>query len=371
MAVRKLLRRVCLRFATEPGQGAGWSEYRGDNWVLPVDDTGVLLAYDSQKQQRSIVVDQVDNNVYELATFDRRVYSRPPFLDKETVQDTEIWWQKWLFEVTAGPISEFEKMEDDSMHLSLRPEYDSNRSAAGYGASGLRDAFVMGVDIYADGERITPAAKIEDIPENGHIVASGTKIEARRIMKVISGTASEFQCTSIDQNMIKKPRAGSRTERHMTEMDYQTEYRSPQVLLTRYKTSLYDIARLLQLTGSATKITGPDGRANSALTLNSAVDLENNAIAGDYTIMLWTDSLNPMSTIATVSFTQQGDTYGGWMMLYSKGGAGLISNLILDSGINIFDVRIYNSQISDNALAAMYRDVPGNRNAGQQFLRVF
>jgi len=81
----------CLRFAVESNQGIEWSEYTGDDWVVPVN---VLKIIDDNNVPR-MLIEEADGIVWEDATFDRIEFQQPSYVDKyyeENLRSGEFRW---------------------------------------------------------------------------------------------------------------------------------------------------------------------------------------------------------------------------------------------------------------------------------------
>jgi len=350
---------VCLRMSTERSEGIGWSLCSGISWVSPVADWGTFLVHDNNGVQRMLILDD-DYETYELDTFDRISVIQQYPLDKEDIDDSEISWERWLPEVTLGPASEHEFIEFDTFHAYLRPLYDANRGAAGYGSTGLRTALEMSLDVYTDGEKITYETTTHDFPENGDVVFSGHKVEARRIQPVLLGTAGELMVTGMIPEFVGKPKVGSRSERTMGEHTLQAEIVSDMtVWVSRGFNKLLDRISQNTLAGSASNAQGPDGRSSSAMNIISQISLANAVIATNYTIIYWYKS----GAAIAGTWTQYGATTGGWQLQYRKGAGGIAINQVIPTGLK-YDVRIYDKQLSNDAIAYIYRDVTGNEGHG-------
>ena len=355
--------KICLRFATEPSEGYGWSLYDGDDWVEPVQDYGAFKINDEYDVPRSIILDRNDDGIYEVDTYDRIANIKPSPLDKES---TEITWEKWSPEIGV-PNSDWQKIEAAVSHVYVRPLDSNNRGETGYTASGLRDAQEISLDVYSDGEKTTPSATTDDIPEDGDIVFSGTKVEARDLQYVIRGTAGELRLTGRCHTVISKPKAGSRTERTMTEHTAESALSGPMFWLCRRggRDLLYELIGKETISGTVTSATGPDGRSASAMTLGAALSLGNDAVSGAYTVLFWRTA--GITTPALPALTDYG-TSGSWSLSYVTNNNCPANISVAGVGDSIFDFRIYSGDVTAY-LVNLYNDVV--RNAGKALLPSF
>jgi hypothetical protein len=93
---------------------------------------------------------------------------------------------------------------------------------------------------------------------------------------------------------------------------------------------------------------GPDGRANSAFTLGANLNLGNAAITAGL-LMLWRESgvtgfgINGLTLVASSEFV-----VNGYQLIYYRGA--IPSGIILPSGFKLFDVRLYATSVSVDAI---------------------
>jgi hypothetical protein len=351
--VSGVLTDVCLRFATEAGEGRGWSVISGADWVQPIDELGIFTILDANDIQRVIVVDRNDYRIYEIDTFNRTTQTKKYVLDKESVENTEIAWDKRWREEVAGIDQQHRRIGHEKSYVNILPEFVENRGATGYTATGQRNAQELTLQAYLDGERVTHSADTEDFPENGELVFSGRKVKANTIMMELLGTASEIQVTSLRHEYLAEALAPSRARRLMAEHTLQEELAQDKILhICRTRNKLLNRVTNADL-GSATMITGPDGRDYSAHRIAASVTLDNLAVAGVYTIILWSKDANLFTGVA--GFTQYSIAVAGWYMYY-KQNTGLAASLTLLAGDKA-DIRIYHKTISADALAKLYDDM--------------
>ena len=238
----KTLTDMCLRYAIEETEGIGWSDYTGDNFVDPVEG-GAYLIYDDNEVPRCIVED-VDGKIYEIDTYNRVNTLKPSFMDKLDYdglgpafggEGSEIACKKLGAEITAGAGYEDTTVCDYMSWVHLRPDDPLNRGLVGYDSQGMRLAQKIGLEVYIDGEKITPTAQTVDIPENADIVFPGhPNIEATRLQYGITFDASEFKLVEIKNQILAKQSAASPAGVTMSEYTNQNNMASNLVLwLTR------------------------------------------------------------------------------------------------------------------------------------------
>lgn len=380
--------KIALRYAIEPTQGEGWSEYRGDAWLwplrlayLPANDRcyGQILNFvDRAGNKRSIIaVEYIAGGGqeyalwYEHATWERGANYGPSYLDRAdtdaafvgAITDEEIETESWFGEEIVGELDEHSKFEDMVSHYGTRPQDFNNRDIAGYDESGYRDEQEFSQEVYADGALAAPAAVVTNLPYDGDIVFPGTHVEARRLLYVFKSAASEFKLTRRKHTLLPKREMGTRTERIMGETtDGRLIVDNLAYRLSRHRLPLFEYVRGAQIatTANCTLVTGPDGRARSAFQLDANINLLNEAIAGAYTLIFWMHA--GVTIPALPALTQYGAASGAWTMQYVQNN-NCPANVIITAG-TIHDVLICDANVTA-ALAAIYRDVLNN--AGRAF----
>ena len=361
--------RAVLRFATQMIEGIGWSQYGGKDFVDPVDYIGDLDLKDENGIPRSVVITHSDEHgivVFESDTCDRVNFLIPPATDKQVLAGTggtEIAWEKHGREETVSYDSENKKMRHDVSHVFVDPSDPANRGETGYTASGFRNALEVSLEAYIDGEKTTPAAATEDIPEDGDIVFVGTKVEGRKIQMVVKGTAGEVFINGRSDEFIASDKVGSRTERTMAESTLSASISTDiEYWVTRnLARPTYEKIRQSSISMAVTQITGPDGRASSAITSAAAINLGTPAVGGDYTIILWANVAAPIvGFVMTDSYTH----IGTWRLLYNSGAAGIGANIIKAAAAGVFDIRVYSKQLSAAEREYLYNDIARNQGKG-------
>lgn len=354
---RLVANEVCLRYATEHGEGYGWSEYGGDDWVRPLDDWGVFTLNDDGDNQRTIVIDANDYEVYEIDGFDRIINTKPFPLDKQLVEDSEVDWKRRNTEDYSGEGYEHRYLKHECSYVHIRPQVPANKGSAGYTDSGQRTAQELSLNIYLNGDQLVPSGVINAFPEEGELVFSGRKTQCNRAATELCGTAGEIIIASMTDVYTSEGRAPSRERRVLTEHDIQKELSTGKVIhISRGRgTVIKNRANSEELSGgTVSRVTGPDGRSGSAISFDTDIDCGNDAILTNYTIIVW----NKVGSLFTgvADYTQYSTSVSGYAMWYKKGNAGLGANLMLGAG-NKFDIRVYSKQISDEAIASLYDDI--------------
>jgi hypothetical protein len=380
---------TCLRFATEPTEGQGWSECNGDDWVDPVDN-GAYIVHDDNSVPRCIIEDE-DGEVYELDTYDRVNAQKPCFADKAAyggTGGTEISGAKWEKERTAGPGNEDKHLYDEKSWLQVRPNDPDNRSQTGYTASGMRSAQEFGLQVYMDGEKNVAIAETDDVPEDGDLVFPGVRVEGHRLQYVTTFAASEFMLVETKHKILVKDRTETIDKITMNEYTLQLEMETNKVLHITRGNLLYDRVSKLSAVSAGTLVQtgGPDGWAKSGIGGGNSgganIQCPNQAIVGPYTILMFMNSHHTVPTILEagtglpIAMTAYAPPAGlavvNWSLRYHKGVNLSAGRWILDTYMTppyyyeIFDVRIYSKQLTDAAIANYYRNV--SQNKGDAYL---
>jgi len=247
------------------------------------------------------------------------------------------------------------KFEVTESHIFTRPQDPENKGNDNYNDNGYRELQEIDLEAYVDGTLTRPFASIDDIPENGDAMFSGSKVEGRRIQFVVKAATSDIQIAGRNHAVIVKPKQGSRTERETTADTIESEFSVPEFRISRHAiTPLLERVSKTVLTGTYTTITGPDARENSAVLLTAQLALLNDAVAGVYTVMFWRRTSDPAGVAALPALTQYGDTFDTWQLMYVTG-TNCPANLIISAG-SFFDFIILNSNIVAY-LPSYYNDV--------------
>lgn len=357
----------CLRHAMTVSEGYGWSDISGEDWIIPASNGGVLVVRDAANNDRCIIRDDVDRNVYEDGTYDPSGdLTHPPFVDKQGVSDSDIPTQGWSPEISAEPNQNY-KMLTEEIHDFVRPQDSATRGAAGYTDSGLRDTQLVTIEEYVDGEKNTANAVAYDVPEEGDISFAGSDVECRRIQYVRKTAASEFRRVAFTADILVRPDRGSRSEREMSENEMETILCDDLVYhLGRNATLGYErIGRQLMDWTGLTLSAGPDGNADTGLQfiLGAPADrmIKNPAIGTAATVLFWRKGAPVLKAPggATVAVTVYGDAFAGWSLCYATLASMATGYYFtFPTGTTaVNSVRIISGAVTQALLADYYRDV--------------
>lgn len=344
--------RKCLRYATEQTEGYGWSEFGGDEMVVPISDNGAFTIEDDNGQQRNIVIDLTDYGIYETDTCDRYINVKPSPLDKGT---DEIAWEKHERENVLDETEENKRIKHESSHVGIRPADTANRGKSGYSATGQRSLQEITIEAYSNGEKVTPTAIAPRLIEDGEVSFTSMNVNACRVQMVIKGTCGEIEVANTVHKYLGVPHGSPDPEKRLPGnynaiMELAT---NKAVWLSRGLIPLRNrCTGVIFSGGTVSIIEGPDSR-NSGFTCTENVTLDNVAIAVDCTIMLWSKDTNLFTGVS--GWSTYGVAVDGWTLYYKYIVGGVLSGLEMLAGSKS-DVRLYTKLISPSAIKELYDD---------------
>jgi hypothetical protein len=247
----------------------------------------------------------------------------------------------------------------------LRPTNELNRGATTYDSNGLPSDLELDVTLYADGEQTTATHEAKDINQFGEVTVD-TRTRSRRLYTKLAGDVAEVQIVGRAQYYQAKDTPPDPDTNKSTEAGYQETLGSMIFWMSRGQSTLKNM-----VTGSITEVsttgttptysaTGPDGRSNTAIAIGSGATLGPNAItAASGTLVVWyttgyagiTKNGSPLSMTTSIGNTAL--AHGGYTMGFYKGDLG---TLLFSVG-NVFDIRMFSSQISDSAILYLFNDM--------------
>ena len=357
-----ILKRTTLRYAVEPTQGRGWSEYSGDRWLSPVERHGVLHLTDDNESPRHLILDRDDQAAFEFGTFDRTTALGLPYVDKEDVYDAEIGTAQWFGEEAVNPLNLQDYFNHQVSQIHVRPQNVYNKGNPNYGSEGYRSAQNFSLDIYADGSLLRPLASADEIPQDGFISFSGHHQDYKRLQFVIRSDASEFSLCGRKHNLVVKPKPGATADRTMLRDTLEVGLASKYYHISRYSTAMYERVSRATIPGVATLITGPDNRSESAMTLAAPTALLNTAFTGAYTFLFWRKTGVTVTGLPD-TLLDYGPTHNGWQLSSARSDSNTLPALTISGG-DVFDIRIYQSNLDDDYLAALHNDIIYNDGNG-------
>lgn len=352
----------CLRLATEPSEGYGWSECNGASWVNPIDN-GCMQLFDEFRSPRSLVFDE-DGFIYEVDSVDTLSSDYIFPLDKNSA---EISWEHHGDEETPFGGVGGGLLQHDISHISIEPKYPELRGETGYTPEGLRNATTLDMEIYVEGEKVTPELITEDIPDDGDISFGGVSDDFKKIQMVTKGIGAELRITGIDHRFLAKDKCGTREERTGSEDAAQATLAGGRAVYC-FNSPINRVNNLQSDGASNVSVDGPDGVAGSGFYPISQMTITRPEVTG-YTIMMWTATATP-GPIAGVTMAQySSDVVIGattWKLLYVASSGVLAANTVIPANARVFDLRVYNKVITNLSaiLPAYYRAITQRAGKG-------
>ena len=392
---------LILRYAAKPTQGNGWSVYDGA-YPKPLARNSTLKMNDELNQERQLVLDSETGRWREIGTRNgpegsglARVYTDGGEGDYEG-EDIEC---EAIFAEDRGT-EEHYFLEHSESHIYMRPVDEKSKGTAGYNEAGLRVGFEANLQLYADG-KITPSARIKNIPLDGDLVHD-RNVEAHRLQIGFTTNKSEWRMVRRTQYYNSKDKAASPAKRVMTQHEWQAELAQNLLLwVGRDEMSpLLDRITGVSLTDAdIITILGPDNRENSALRTDGIAGNGEIAISPVRTFLFWAkqidgtlfslndgnfsididaDKVSVSGNSGTVNVVLRNNfTEDSWNMMAIVINADLVmvyENGTLTNSANntltlnadddysigdcdIADLRVYDAEVSADALLYYYRDV--------------
>jgi PKD repeat protein len=278
----------CYRLATTANQGISITEYGGDNWIWPPPCVGACKGYDGNDRTISIVLDNFTGKFYRVGISD-------------LWKDRQNWPYggydipcKFKLKEHVGQAGEYEQIKHIESHVYSRPFWEDNRDEPGFNSDGFIDGFEMDLQMYENGNPMTPAAKIQSVPQYGDYVYRRRE-EARRLQLEILTNASAFRIIGANQQMLCIDKKASPLLNNPVESQYQREFMTPYFWISRDK-SRPTLNRATGRTCSGTYdllLAGPDTIAKSAIAFAPAHSLTDDIadLSSDFTAGVWLNGI--------------------------------------------------------------------------------
>ena len=400
---------ACLRLGIRPDHGLGWSYYQnGERWLWPMPNIKPISIIDDNGHRRFLVMDEITGRYFEYPTRNGPTGSgmEESWRDKDSQYGGAeipcyIKWKEYIGD------REHMKVNHIEGHVNIRPNDENDRKRTGYTDKGYRDGFKVDYSVYKDGE-LDKHAETKDIPDNGDLIFD-RKSEGYRVQPRFDTTTSSFKITGIDPYYIVKNAAGNRSQRVMTEGNHQLTYCDPIFWISRGDNPLLDRATAETCDGTYFNVEkGPDSKQSALLfaTADNFSKVLPQNLTGNFTIQFAVNEMMLPLRICDFSignleisieenfvlryngmfdmYEQDLDTKGdSWIFIkISRHGKdltisknGTLLNTFRLSGIgtygglltgmrdgvgSLFDFRIHNKAIDDNAFAYYYGDVVEN-----------
>ncbi|MAF44062.1 MAG: hypothetical protein CMI54_07870 [Parcubacteria group bacterium] len=223
VGIGQSLERTSLTYGNDETQGIGWSTNSGDSHVWPDSNGSLVSIFNEQGDHEEIVFDSIDGFPYIYNT--RKINSdalvkeswkgRLNPLDSES--GIEIVTRVRLQEYKGSHESYYQQMSD--INLFYQPMRIKNQGQTGYDAKGLRSAFEVDLELYAD-EKLEKVAHAHDVPVDRELFFD-RKIKGNILQIAIETTTSEYRFTRSEVYLTNYDHARWPSQPQMTEKTYQ------------------------------------------------------------------------------------------------------------------------------------------------------
>ena len=358
--------RRSLNYGNDENQGYGWSRNTGNGHLWPDTYGSIISLFNEELDHEQIIYDSLtglpfifDGRKLATSTKIREVFKNKvnPLVEGS---GTEIIPRIRLPEYLAAKESYYQRMSD--INVFIEPMYRANQGAVGYTAKGLRNAFALDLELYAD-EKLEKVAHADDVPIDRELFFD-RQIVGRVLQIAFEMASSEFRLTKTEVYLINTDRSRYPSEPDMTERGHQTAALDVQTWYTRSERLLANHVNgnFFNSAVPFTAIIGPDGYGNSGFSLSDDTFLFSSTVTS--AITLWSDlATNPLKNATIVptifdSFVRDGTTWYFWTS--NSTGGGVLDNLLPGQ---YFDVKGYKNPVSLTTKQLQYQfdDVSENR----------
>jgi len=344
---------VCYRLAIIPEQGTGWCEYTGADWVIPEIGTGVLAVADGQGFPHVLVLDRKSGFFYEISTRDGPTGSSLVKIIKDKA-GTDGTGGTDIIPSIGLPIErgseEYFLIEHKESHIYVRPSI---------GSTSYPNGLAFQLDIFKDGST-TSAATAVNVPRIGDITFD-RKVEANQLQVRITANMGGHIITGRQQFYVAKDIAATPTNRTMSERTYQRTLGLPALWMGVRNGVLINRVTGASVTGTYAVATGPDGKADSGVSIAAALTLPSVTLVTTGALLIWHSG-----TIAVtiggeaVALTSHG-TVDGFTLSYAAGLTKTGAVVITPTGtVVVSDVRIFTTAIDAATRGYYFDDIDDN-----------
>jgi PKD repeat protein len=341
---------TCLVYGFNSGNGAGWAEFSGDEWLFP-ESKEALVRLNIGDDNHNIVFDFNTGLPFILNTFGEGVYR-----DKVGHPDEPDGFpisSKILTPEMIGSDRRF-RIKHDETFFDLRPNN-------GYEFS---SDFEIDMSLVADGEtRATET--IRNVDSSREVLFTNKEL-ADRVQVLIDLSESGYKISGIETSCVVSDTSRYASDVHTTDIEFQTYMSMSTQWFTRPRQWVNRSTGLVGIPQSSMiDSEGADRYASSGfqITTDSILD-----VSTDSVMMLWYLTNNP-PTITDTNTTNPLDLTGESFDVWTFSVVDIISNasITLGVGSKLFDVRIFDSVLGDaDNLSGYTQDVL--LNFGQKFL---
>ena len=363
---------TCYRFAIREEQGViGGIKISGDDWVQPPNGISGYEITDDGDRALQVILDNLIGKYYWLSTYNGPSGSSlsKTFVDKDdtTGSGTEISWSI-TYGADAGNMLKYD-IRLETANLTIAPDDPSNADASGYDSEGYRDG--LEIDIYAYKKANaweTEYAIAKDINKDGDISFDETPLD-KEIQLKIAGNRSECIISEFVSYYTVLDHASIPSTREMTENTYQENLASPVLWLSRGPNLYKNLVTGSSISGTATGITGVDGKSNSGFQISAALNTISVNLSGG-SLLFWADGTVAATINGNSVILDSVGTLSGWTLYYATSITESGTLILTPSGTRkIEDVRAYNSEIDSDTRTYLYNDMV--RNNGNNTLRTW
>ena len=275
---------ICYRSAVKRLQGVGIVPWAGDQWLYPTAYYGTGRGYNTSGNPLSLVMHNANGRFYQIGI---------PELWTERTTDQYGGGEiscKFKLKEHRGVAGEYEEIEHIESHVHMRPFWETNRDLTGYQSNGFRDDYSLDVQMYENGEPVTPAAKLQNVPRYGDYVYRRRE-EARRLQMEILTNTSGWRCVKVQQLLMSIDKKSGPAFDFPQETQWQQEYSTPDFWVSR------DTFKPIRNRATAANcggaydglVAGPDGNSRSAMAFGAAGGLTETVsfLAGSWTLLTW------------------------------------------------------------------------------------
>jgi len=358
-----------FRYGVRKEQGYGFSENTGSAFPFPEVGCGNINILDTYKQFRNLIYDVNTGHLFDITTRDGSSTTGDVKVYRDAANVSGIGGTDILpsvkFKEDRGEMEHY-YITNQNNHIYLRPNNEDNRGATNYTDAGFPSGLTADVSMFADGEQTTEKAKAEDIVFPKNDISFDKKITAHRLQTEASFTTSDFKLVGRTQYYKTSDLPDGGDTQLMNESTNQVDIGSDMTQwLTRGSTPLLNRITGESITGTTTSTDGPDTYTDSAMVIDTNIDLGNDSITSGR-IQLWAkasgDYVEYFNNVNSITLTNVG-TQGSWDLLKYEGA--IASGLTLVSG-SVFDYRLYDTTLSSTEETYYITDI--QRNSGDTCL---
>lgn len=379
--------RVSYTYGNDETQGVGWSSNSGDSHLWSDTYGSIFSIFNEDGDHEQLIYDSIEGlpYIYNTRKVNPNSLIRESWKGRENPLDDnsgiEIKTRVRLQEYKGSHESYFQQMSD--INLFYQPMRRENQNAIGYDSKGLRSAFEVDLELYAD-EKLEKVAHAHDVPIDRELFFD-RKVKGHVLQIAFETLASEYRFTRSEVYLTNYDHAVWPSQPQMTEKTYQFNVENLlRSWLTRSENLLVDSNGLKYgTTDDYLPTGGADGYGNSAFTIINPSNLLytfsgflNGAI---YHITMWCSNQNgptfpqvvqpTVTVVGSVEKSIDPDNPGAATRIwYFLNIIADISNPISDieflNGDSYFDVRFFelNNTVNDSeTLNYMFNDIDENK----------